>query len=182
MKNARTYIYFLTGNRYKKNDIKILDMNGHLRNLDELKHLKRSDIICMLCVKGCSNEELNALCDKVSRLDDPIPLAAALDCVFFPRSLLFSHLPCMVSELADDVEKYYKLLPYITDLTSLGKYAYRNNLWGDEKNKGNPTWNNYKRIGQELTEFGNARRSYFGYVLSYGNIIGKYKYHYIGKH
>lgn len=83
MKNARTYIYFLTGNRYKKNDIKILDMNGHLRNLDELKHLKRSDIICMLCVKGCSNEELNALCDKVSRLDDPIPLAAALDCVFF---------------------------------------------------------------------------------------------------
>lgn len=177
---ASDYINILTGNRYKKDDIKILDMNGRLRDLDELKHLKHSDIICMLCVKGCSNEELNALCDKVSRLDDPIPLAAAFDCMF-RYSLMMSHLPCMVSELADDVEKYYKLLPGVTNLTSLGHYAYRNNLWGDEKTKGNPTWNNYKRIGQELLYFGNARRSLYGYVLTYGSIIKKYEYHYFSK-
>lgn len=178
---AIEYINILTGKRYKKADIKILDMSGHLRDLDELKHLKHSDIICMLAVKNCSQEELNALCDKVSRLDDPIPLAAAFDCMF-RYSLAMSHLPSMVSELADDVEKYYKLLPYVTNLDSLGRYVYKNNLWVDGEYKVNRTRINFRRIGQEFWGTGNARRSRYGYVLCYGSLIEKYKYHYMGKH
>lgn len=174
-------INIIKDKHYRNDDIKILDMNGHLRGLDELKPLKRFEIICMLYVKGCSNEELNALCDKVSRFDRRFELAVALDCNF-SESLWFGHLPCMVSDLIDVLDEHYKVLPYVTNLTNLGRYVFMNNLWMDEKYKGKQTLNNFKRIGQDYYYSGRARRSFRGYVLCYGDFIKKYTYYYIGEY
>ena len=129
------YLNNVIGELDSKDDIKILDIDGHLRDLDELATLDCSDIICMLFVDDCSNEELNDLCDKVSRFDDPILIVAALE-ITYGNLLGFTYLPRTVREIIGFLEKRYKLLPEVHNLTKLGEYVFSNNLWDDDKNKG----------------------------------------------
>lgn len=158
------YLNNINGELDSKDDIKILDIDGHLHDLDELTTLDHSDIICMLYVDDCSTEDLNVLCDKVSRFVDPLLLIDALD-IIYGEFFDFTYLPRTVSEAIDFLEIQYKLLPEVHNLTKLGEYVFSNNLWDDDNNKGKQTYINFKKIGQDFVKAGKARRTRYGYLL-----------------